>query len=198
MVISFVPVAGHLYCGDKKTLIFHRKPPLPPESGRQFRRSGCCKHACAPDLVDLPQSLLILSLAHPFPANLGIFVGPDALHMLSCLPFAAKFQPEWNWGRFRPPKPVLFVGNPRDMEQRAFQPFQPGSFWRPNPPDLELRALSLPLYSIAKGGSILQLVLWYIFPAKGYLITNSRLLKYRTWGYFLTLTQNTLLSIPTN
>ena len=94
--ISFVPVAGHLYCGDKKTLIFHRKPPLPPESGRQFRRSGCCKHACAPDLVDLPQSLLILSLALPFPANLGIFVGPDALHMLSCLPFAAKFQPEWN------------------------------------------------------------------------------------------------------
>ena len=126
--ISFVPVAGHLYCGDKTTLIFHRKPPLPPESGRQFRRSGCCKHACAPDLVDLPQSLLILSLALPFPANLGIFVGPDALHMLSCLPFAAKFQPEWNWGRFRPPKPVLFVGNPRDMEQRAFQPFQPGSF----------------------------------------------------------------------
>ena len=106
-------------------------------------------------------------LGPPIPANLGIFLGQDALHMLRCLSFAAKFQPEWNWGRFRPPNPVLLVGNPRDMEQRAFQPIPPGSFWRPNPPDLELRALSLPLYSIAKGGSILQLVLWYIFYCLG-------------------------------
>ena len=33
-------------------------------------------------------------LGPPIPANLGIFLGQDALHMLSCLPFAAKFQPE--------------------------------------------------------------------------------------------------------
>ena len=81
-------------------------------------------------------------LGPPIPANLGIFLGQDALHMLSCLPFAAKFQPERYWGCFSPPKPVLLVGNLRDMDQRALQPFPPDSFWQPHPPDMELRTLS--------------------------------------------------------
>ena len=43
------------------------KDPLShPKVGKQFRRSWHCKHACAPDIVGLPRSLLIMSLALHF------------------------------------------------------------------------------------------------------------------------------------
>ena len=57
---------GHLYRGDKKHSSSTKDPPSHPKVGDSSVRSWGCKHACAPGLVGLHLSLLILSWALQF------------------------------------------------------------------------------------------------------------------------------------
>ena len=137
-----------------------RDPTSSPEGEGTVKSSWRCKHVCAPD------SSRSASILYPYsccpwalPCQSWHFPGRGHFMDAQLLPFGAK-SPTVERSSWQP--------NPPGVELRALQPSHP-VLLSVNPPDMELRALSslnrglsTPLSSISEGGSILQLVFWYL------------------------------------
>ena len=120
--------------------------------------------------------------------GLQAYMAPDSsrsasiLYPYSCCPWALPCQ-SWHFpgrGHFMDAQLLPFGAKSPTVERSSWQPNPPGVELRAlrpshpvllsvNPPDMELRALSslnrglsTPLSSISEGGSILQLVFWYL------------------------------------
>ena len=146
--------------GDRLTHLPLGILPAHPRVRGQFKSSWGCKHTCAPD------SSRSASILYPYsccpwalPCQSWHFPGLGHFMDAQLLLFGAK-SPTVNRSSWQP--------NPPGMELRALQPSQL-VLLAGNPTDMELRALSslnrglsTPLSSISEGGSILQLVLWYL------------------------------------